>query len=245
MSLWRPKSVRTAWGLDAHQLAWRAEVGSRPRCARHAQALVQALADLPAGAGVDLVAGNDVSVHWLQTPPTSVASLEELKLVAAARCAHLYGGSPQDWWVTGDWSATEPFVCAALPYSTISPIQQALDAAKVQVRWKTAWAAVCAAHAHTFPADGWSALRSPARMMVWHCRQGRVDCLATHGISPDASDEGLTAQALQFAQIQALRDARLSSGSVHWIALPAEPGVNPSEAESALALGERLESTVA
>ena len=247
MSPWPLKSARSAqravWGLDARQLAWRpgADRAAAPELASHAQALPQALTQLPAGATVDVVAGNDVAMHWLQVPPSTAASLDELRLVAAARCAHLYGGAPEDWWIAGDWSATEPFVCAALPRSLVVPLQQSLTAASIQARWHTAWSVACGAKANTFPSEGWSALRSPHRVMLWHCRQGRVNCLTTQRVSADATDGDAAAQALQQAQIEALRDAALANGPIHWTTLPAANDAAITEAGAALAVGELAE----
>jgi len=249
VSLWRPRSsrrsTRAAWGLDARELAWRpsGDAAGAARRAAHAEALPQALAQLPAGAGVDVIAGNDVAVHWLQTPPASVASLDELRLVAAARCAHLYGGAPRDWWVAADWNATLPFVCAALPYSTVRPLQQKLAAAGVAARWHTAWGVACGSDANTFPADGWSALRSPQRVLLWHCREGRIDCLGMQGVAPDTADEDANAQALRQIRIEGVRDASLASEMLHWVSMASQDGSEANEAVAALGLGVLLEGT--
>lgn len=246
MSLWRPKSsrrsARAAWGLDARELAWRptSEAAGAVRRATHAEAS-QALAQLPPGSGVDVIAGNDVAVHWLQMPPASVASLDELRLVAAARCAHLYGGAPRDWWVAADWNATVPFVCAALPYSTVNPLQQKLAAAGVAARWHTAWGVACGCDANTFPADGWSALRSPHRVLLWHCREGRVDCLNMQGVAPGTTDEDANAQALRQIRIEGMRDASLVSETLHWVSMVRRDGSGANEAVAALGLGVLLE----
>jgi hypothetical protein len=246
VSLWRPESLRRrqriAWGVDAHRLAWRsAGEGGAPQSAVHADALAPALAQLPTGASVDLIAGNDIAVHWLQTPPASVTSLDELRLVAAARCAHLYGGSPQDWWIAAEWNATNPFVCAAVPHAVTAPLREKLADAGVHARWHTGWGVACTDRANTFPAEGWSALRSPTRMLLWHCRQGRINSLGSQSVSPDMTDHDGAAQALQQARLEALRDTSLSDGPVHWVTLAATPGAEPTEANAALALGALLE----
>jgi hypothetical protein len=246
VSLWRPRfprrSARVAWGVDARELAWRPPGGAAGTARRdaHAEALPQALAQLPPGTGVDVIAANDVAVHWLQTPPASVASLNELRLVAAARCAHLYGGAPRDWWVAADWNATVPFVCAALPYSMVSPLQQKLATAGVATRWHTAWGVACGSDANTFPAEGWSALRSPNRVLLWHCRQGRVDCLGMQALAPDTTDEEANAHALRQMRIESMRDSSLESRALHWKGVTSRQSVETSEAVAALGLGVLL-----
>ena len=100
-------------------------------------------------------------------PAGSVASLPELQLVAAARCAHLYGESPHDWWMAADWSATRPFVCAALPRALTAPLQQALDAAGVSARWHTSWSVACGdARQHvSLRSDGAPCARRPGSFL--------------------------------------------------------------------------------
>jgi hypothetical protein len=247
VSLWRPRSsrrsARVAWGLDARDLAWRpaGDGAGAARRAAHAEALPQALAQLPRGTGVDVIAGNDVAVHWLQAPPPSVASLDELRLVAAARCAHLYGGAPQDWWVAADWNATAPFVCTALPYSVVAPVRQKLVTARAVARWHTAWGVACGINASTFPSEGWSALRSPNRVLLWHCREGRVDCLNMQGVATDTTDEDANAQALQQIRVEYMRDASLAGETLHWASMTSRNGNEASEAVAALGLGALLE----
>jgi hypothetical protein len=246
VSLWQPRSsrrsARAAWGLDARELAWRPanDAAGATRRAAHTEALPQALAQLAAGTSVDVIAGNDVAVHWVQAPPSSVASLDELRLVAAARCAHLYGGGPRDWWVAADWNATVPFVCAALPYSTVSSLQQKLTTAGVVARWHTAWGVACGSDANTFAAEGWSALRSPNRVLLWHCREGRVNCLSMQGVAPDTTDEDANAQALRQIRIERMRDASLMSEALRWVTVTSRHGVEASEAVAALGLGVLL-----
>lgn len=72
-------------------------------------------------AGCRLVLAPSVLRHWLQTPPSQVASLRELQGVAQARCTQLFGPAPAPsadptaWSVAAHWHANQPFVCTALP----------------------------------------------------------------------------------------------------------------------------------
>jgi hypothetical protein len=246
VSLWQPKSLRRkqriAWGFDAHRLAWHSagDQSKAPNCAPHLDAITDALTQLPRGASVDVIAGNDIAVHWLQTPPSSASSLEELRLVASARCVHLFGGTPQDWWIAADWDAVQPFACAALPTTKVAPLQNRLAASGIQAQWYTNWGVACAAKRNTFSSEGWSALRSPSRLLLWHCRKGRLDCLAAQSISPDTEDQEAVAQALQQTKLETLRDPSLTDGPIHWVTLTVPAEGQNSEAHVALGLGALL-----
>jgi len=248
VSRWLPELRRAArpvtWGLDVRELAWPVP-GDACASAPHAQALPQAITRLPRGSSVNVIAGHDLAVHWLQSPPDSLASLQELQLVAAARCADLYGGSPQDWWIAGDWSATRPFVCAALPRAVTARLQQTLDAAAVSVRWHTSWSVACGARTNTFPSLGWSALRTPQRVVLWHCDEGRVNCLASHSISPSTPEAVAVEQTTQMAKLEALRDASLTEGPLRWVTLCPLNESNGSEARAARQLASMLEDVAA
>ena len=244
MSRWlprlRPAARPVVWGVDTRNLAWPGE-GVASASAPHAQGLSLAIERLPPGSGVEVIAGHDLAVHWLQSPPASVASLQELQLVAAARCAHLYGDSPHDWWIAADWSVTRPFVCAALPRALTARLQQALDAAGVSVRWHTSWSVACGARTNTFPALGWSALRTPERVVLWHCDEGRVNCLTSHGLSPDTPDAVAAEQSAQLAKLEVVRDASLTDGPLHWVSLCDREDSPRNEARAARHLAPTLE----
>jgi hypothetical protein len=241
---WLPEMRRAArpvtWGLDARDLAW-PDSGDDCASAPHAQALPRAITRLPSGSSVNVIAGHDLAVHWLQSPPDSLASLQELRLVAAARCAHLYGGSPQDWWIAGDWSATRPFVCAALPRAVTARLQQTLEAAAVSVRWHTAWSVACGARTNTFPSLGWSAVRTPHQVVLWHCNEGQINCLTSHSVSPGTTDAVAAEQTAQLAKLEAVRDASLSDGLLRWETLCSLDESNGSEARAARQLASMLE----
>lgn len=225
MSLWPPRfrapAATLALGLDLRQLAWikgesaAAEIST----ADHAEGVIAALVDAPDGAQLDIIAAADVAKHWLQVPPSSVRSLRELKLVAAARCAHLYGGSAGDWWVTGDWNSRRPFACAALPHSVAAPLASQFATRRGRVRWRTTWAIACSAFPAEFPADGWSALVSPAHAVVWHCRNGDVNCMGTVAIDPLASQPQRAEFVLQHIEVESRRCTDAPVANVHWLDL--------------------------
>ncbi|WP_332752231.1 hypothetical protein [Hydrogenophaga sp.] len=245
MSLWLPERLkRTARmhaivGLDAHGMAWLCNEAATtaPR-----QADITELAKhLVPGARVDVIVAVDVAVHWLQTPPAGVNSLPELRQIAATRCAHLFGGVPAGWWVAGDWSATQAFVCAGLPIERVGPLQHALAAAGTQTRWHTAWGLLCQARGGRLPADGWSAVSGAGGVVLWCCQRGRVIGLASLTVDTQADRATAQAAVAQHLRIECLRDPTLALGPVHWADLPMPADTMPhSGAALALALAPLL-----
>jgi hypothetical protein len=190
---------------------------------------------------VHVIAANDLAVHWLQQPPVATQSLQELRQVASARCARLYGGDPEDWWIAGDWSATRPFVCAGLRRSATTAIEQAIAEHGARATWHTAWAVASAAHANHIPGDGWSAIRSPRRVLLWHCSGGQVDALASVAVEPDASAAQIEAQARLQVQLEALAGPADAESPIHWVAGTEPRGTDPCEALAALHLRGSLQ----
>lgn len=247
MSRWRLSRRRAAptlvWGLGTQQLAWMRD--GAPTAAAHADALAQAAKNLEAGQQVHVIAANELAVHWLQQPPAATQSLQELRQVASARCAHLYGGATEDWWIAGDWSATRPFVCAGLRRSATAAIEQAIAERGARATWHTAWAVASAAHANNIPDDGWSAIRSPRRMLLWHCSGGQVDALASVAVEPDASAAQVEAQARLQVQLEALAGPADAASSIHWVADTVPHGTDTCEALAALRLRGSLQGATA
>lgn len=247
MSRWQLSGRRSArahvWGLGAQRLAWLQ--GGAPAAAAHADALTQAAKSLEAGQQVHVIAANELAVHWLQQPPAATQSLQELRQVASARCARLYGGAPEDWWIAGDWSATRPFVCAGLRRSATTAIEQAVAERGARATWHTAWAVASAAHANNIPDDGWSAIRSPRRVLLWHCSGGQVDALGSVAVEPDASAAQVETQARLQMQLEALAGPADAAGSIHWVARTAPHGTDPCEALAALHLRVSLQGAMA
>lgn len=242
MSRWPRKPLPAlAWGLDGAHVAWRtsASAHATPELDTHASGFDRALAGLRAGHPVDLVAANDLALHWLQTPPTAVRSLAELKTVAAARCAQLFGGAPHDWHVGGDWNATTPFPCAAMPRALVEPLQAQLARHKVRAQWHTTWGLVCHHMAHRLPADGWVALRSPRRVILWHNRAGLAQQLVTRVVDPEADARQVASETLAQLQVERCRTDNTADGPLHWLDLDASqavinmPGVKPVALPSA------------
>jgi hypothetical protein len=214
-----------------------AGIGRGRCCWRHAgieaegdmPVLAGLMRSLPAGHCVQLVAGNDVAVHWLQAPPAALRSLQELRLVTAARCADLFGGNAQDWWIAGDWDAKRPFACTALPRALIQSLLEVIAQRGLRAGWHTAFGLAGRHWADAFPADGWGGLRTAEHASVWHCSRGRLVHLAGLVLQAGADADAL-AQAT--ARLDRLGQPPLPDGPVNWRHLPGE-----SEARCALSAG--------
>jgi hypothetical protein len=223
-----------ALGLGQGRIAWLSPApGEGVRVAEPLKALREAV-DATGCRALDITVGNDIAVHWLQQPPKSVHSMAELRQVAYVRCSQLYGGGPDAWWVTGDWDAARPFVCAALPQQLVRPLTDATDALRLRVRWRSVWDVACEGRADMIGQQGWNALRSPVAAMVWHCTDGRVDCIARVGTEATQVQADVQEQVDQRVAIERLRDEQLSATPVRWHPMPASPGTADCEAHAAL-----------
>jgi hypothetical protein len=231
------RAARAVWGMDAQSLAWTGTSGQVESSA-HADGPVLALGASP-GAIVDVIVANTAAVHWIQQPPAQTRSFEELRLVAAARCAHLFGGAPADWWVTGDWTTRRPFVCAALPRAMTRPVQDAVDAHGGSLRWQTAWTLWCSARGCSAPDEGGSALRSARQVLLWHCRGGHVDTLAAFAVTASTAAEEIDTGVVMHMQLEAAGGGPAQPGAVHW-ADTGDAAALESEAHFALALAPLL-----
>lgn len=212
---------------------------------------------------IEVIAGNDVAIHWVQTPPASLTSFEELRLVAGARCAHLYGGAPSDWHIAGDWHPARPFVCSGLPRDVVLLMEQRLAEFKLVPRWHTAWSVLSCGMARAFASDSWSAVRSPARVVLWHCTRAQVDGMTTWPVDAHEDTASAARRARQQVQLEISRSGHAGDGDLHWLDLAADDpqpafdvlgvsalkrdpriaavlGTAPSEAAAALALRNLL-----
>lgn len=228
-------NVSRVIAIDRAQLAWTRDSGTDASAVtswsyRNASAAQWQHAFRNAKPGViDVIAGNDVALHWLQAPPASAASFYELRLVAQARCAQLYGGAPGDWKVGADWHATRPFVCAALPQDVILSIEQRLAEFKLVPRWHSAWGVLNSGAPQDFPTDGWSAVRSPARVVLWHCRDAQIDCMATWPVDAQEGTDSAARRAIQQMQVEISRAGHADGEVLHWMSLVADAAAPAGE----------------
>lgn len=242
MSLWLHRSQTSnapVIGMDGQHLAWAARDASTGRWASdglahgggvHAAAHTAAARlrrHQPGLRTIDVVVGADLSHHWMQTPPASVASLAELQQVAQARRAHLFGhtsgSTPGDasgaWWITGDWDARRPFVCAALPAGLCTDVHDALADAGLAPRWQSLWGLLAQRPPQALPGNGWCALRSASRMLVWHCTGGLVTHLLTLPTNEMETPDDAAGRAWQSLVAECTGAALPTAGPLYWLDL--------------------------
>lgn len=236
MSRWPRRSQASSapvLGLDGQHLAWAvrdastgrwhtdelAHGGGLPAAVRSAAA--QLRRHQPRLRTINVVAGADLARHWVQTPPASVASLAELQQIAQARRAYLFGDAASIWWVAGDWDARRPFVCAALPPGLCTDVQAALADAGLVPRWQTLWALLAQSPPQALPGDGWCALRSASRMLVWHCTGGYVGHLLTLPTNLLEDPAEAAGRAWQSVLAECTGAALPATGPLHWLDLTA------------------------
>lgn len=229
----RSAPARVLLGLDGAGLALRDAAGA-VRWIGHGEAgRLGAFIGARRNAMVEVVVADDVAVHWVQRPPAGAQGLHELRAVAAARCAHLFGGTPADWWVAGDWQAVRPFVCAAVPRALAQPVRRQLEAAGLRSDWQSAWARLCNRRAREIPAQGWSACRGPGRVTLWSCAGGRVTSVQSFAVPRDADPGHVEARVAERQTLEALNDGAIAPAPVHWLTPSAWQGM-ATEAEAAL-----------
>jgi hypothetical protein len=89
------------------------------------QALRRLLADLPvAGAPLTVVLADELARLWQVAPPPGASRMGDLEAAAALRFQALFGGLAAGWKICGDWSATHPFLAAAVPLPLMARLQQ-------------------------------------------------------------------------------------------------------------------------
>lgn len=78
-----------------------------------------------AGMPVTIVLADELVRLWQVTPPEGAARLADLEGAAAMRYQALFGASAAGWTIQGDWSASNPFLAAALPQALLDVLVQA------------------------------------------------------------------------------------------------------------------------
>lgn len=178
---------------------------------------------------LDIVASSDVARHWIQTAPPGTRSLGELRGIAAANCARLFGGSSEDWWIGAQWRLDQPFPCQALPLAATAPIRAACRSHGVRVRWYSAWALVAAGAGSC--GTGWWALRTPTRVVLWHKSKAQLDAIAAWALPTGAPQHVAAAMAQVRMQVECGGLRGLEPDGIHWVETATHP---PTEAAAAL-----------
>ncbi|MBL0420154.1 hypothetical protein JI739_07315 [Ramlibacter sp. AW1] len=187
---------------------------------------------------LDLVTSPRLAVHWVQRAPAAAAGLAELRQVAAARCAQLFGGTATDWRITGDWRRHGSFVCAALPEAFVRPLEAALASRHARWRWHTSWGWLCRQRSAAIPGDGWTALRSPTTVILWACAAGEVVHFTQLQSTAGEPLATLAERTLALARLESIASGLPTPGALHWIDLCTSDAAPSGLPISSLARGQ-------
>lgn len=130
MSRWQPEAIGLGVTATHAALAWREPVRSAGQAALSWTCWpLNGAVDLPSlfalPAGPLRVTLDDALVrHWVINTPEGTASLRELRSYAALRFETLFGDSASDWEMEGDWKASGPIVCQAVPKDLVRRLQE-------------------------------------------------------------------------------------------------------------------------
>lgn len=164
------------------------------------------------------VLGIDHLSHWLQAAPIGTRDLRELRAAASAQ-ARLRLGEPADggfWEVSGQWHATKPFLCSAIPSKLLALLGHRPLISSVL------GAGLSAVDSHQ--RDGWYAFSSVSDVYLVYRHQGH--CLHLRGFRTDPSQD---AEHLCQRIHQEWRKEMLRAGqpgeALTWVHLAPTPGI--------------------
>jgi len=78
-----------------------------------------------AGWTLRVVLSDELVRLWQVTPPPGATRTADLEAACALRYQALFGASPAGWQIRADWSATRPFLAAAVPQALLAQLQEA------------------------------------------------------------------------------------------------------------------------
>lgn len=175
---------------------------------------------------------------WIQTPPLQTASLAELHAVAQARANQLFGRASSriastQWAVTGDWHASQSFLCAAMPSVWSLPLQSVIKRDKRCSIYSSLTLALARFKAQ-LPNNGWLALAIAGELNIMHWAEGRMTRLRSTHLPIDSTAASAEALAVTEWQREMLR-AQNNSPYLHWLCLlPNANAVSPASNLSAI-----------
>lgn len=78
-----------------------------------------------AGWALRVVLSDELVRLWQVAPPPGATRMADLEAACALRYQALFGGAAAGWQVRADWSASRPFLAAAVPQALLAQLQQA------------------------------------------------------------------------------------------------------------------------
>lgn len=254
MSLWQRE--RGTVGLAATGAAWQGADGdfvrleaslsaagaalshAEPSLRESACAVLKAAGEgLPRGQRASrLVLADSLARYWLMVPPVELVSLNELRQVARVRCAQLFGGGAQDWLLAGDWDASHPFVCVAVPVWIV-------DAARAE--WKrepelcTLLQLLLRHLQPRLPGQGWACVHTLHHSAIVGMSHGRIVSLRVLPASRAAAPARRYADVAVELRRESMRSQLPADAPVVWFR-PEEAGVERAAQEGVHVQAEPL-----
>ena len=159
---------------------------------------------------------------FVVTPPRGAQGLRELRAIAAARFAALYGESAEHWLLVGDWHASAPFIVCALPRALYQAFEQWAQARSWRLDSLTpAFVRVGNSLRAAIPGDGWLLVGFGHTLSLLNtCNEqlAGVRSLPLSGAPEFAVLETLLAQErLRSPEQSAKRQSLLWAGAADWL----------------------------
>lgn len=122
------------WPHEPARLLGTARVDPVGSPAAMAAALAGLLAEHAArGWPLTIVVADELVRMWQVTPPENATRLADLQGAAALRFQALFGAGTSGWHVQANWSATQPFLAAAMPQALLNALAAAARAQRSPV----------------------------------------------------------------------------------------------------------------
>ena len=135
-----------------------------------------------AGMAVQVVLDGHWTRHWIVEPPANARSLADCRSAAAVRFDMLYDEPLDGWHWTGDWQATAPALCCALPKAVLLVLQQACAAHRLVLHGIAPHFAVVWNRWHTLLTDqAWLVLLHQSVVTLGLVDRGRLQALRLFG----------------------------------------------------------------
>lgn len=161
--------------------------------------------------------GADLCRHWALAAFGDVASLRELRAIAATRCCQLFGARPEDWVIAAQWSLRRPFVCAAIPAWAVKALQSAAARANMPLQIESAVLVAMSSLEPWLPFDGWAAWRTPGSLVLALRRGGWLAWLQAQRLGGSAANDELIAEASRQVTRHCLRHGEPPPQTLAWL----------------------------
>jgi hypothetical protein len=218
-------------GLNAQGAAWLARSPAGVAYWRYlpwpgaspsqAMELLRSQLAVTAAPRTQLVLAPSLVRHWLQTPPAQIASLRELRSVATARCAQLFGtpastaSAGNAWSVSANWHASAPFVCTAIASAWADALERKLPGTH---QGHDLVALALQAQQRHIPRSGWLAVVLANTLYLVRLEHQRIVTLRSLRMAAQASASQTQQTAVEEWTREMLR-TQMHTPVLHWLCL--------------------------